>query len=175
MMVFALLNYLPDLKYVLNAAPIAMGSLVVSTLILLASIGFNTENISMDFLKIKPLEAKDLLTVASINGFAFICHPSISPIIKGHKNQKVNDKAVYLGYIICITLYIVVGGFGALAIFGRVPPMEKSSYNIIDYFSGSFQAPIIGFLNFSYLFMISPIFPFVSKGQAQELIPKERR
>ena len=62
-----------------------------------------------------------------------------------------------------------------MAIYGRVPPMEKSSYNIIDYFSGSFQAPIIGFLNFSYLFMISPIFPFVNKNQALELIPKEKR
>jgi sodium-coupled neutral amino acid transporter 9 len=121
------------------------------------------------------LTAQDLLKVASINGFAFICHPSISPIVKEHYNQKKNEKAIYLGFLICIGMYILVGVFGALAIYGRVPPMQKDSYNIIDYFSGSFQAPVLGLLNCAYLFMISPIFPFVSKSQAVQLIPKEKR
>jgi Mn2+/Fe2+ NRAMP family transporter len=96
-------------------------------------------------------------------------------MIKANKDQKKNDTAVYIGYTICLFLYLAVGVLGALAIYGRVPPMEKESYNIIDYFSGSFQAPVIGFLNFSYLFCVSPIFPFVGKTQALELIPKEKR
>jgi hypothetical protein len=65
-----------------------------------------------------------------------------------------------------------VGVLGALSIYGRVPTIDKSSYNIIDYYSGSFQAPIIGSLTFIYLFMISPIFPFVAKNQVMDLIPK---
>ena len=134
--VFALLNYLPDLKFVFKLAPVAMGALVVGTAILIISIAFNLDNISMNFLTLKPLGAKDLLTVASVNGFAFITHPSVSPMIKEHSKQKQNDKAVYFGYIITLFLYIIVGVLGALAVYGRVPPMEKSSYNIIDYFSG---------------------------------------
>lgn len=46
MAVFALLNYLPDLKYVFKLAPAAMGALILSTLILIISIAFNTDNIN---------------------------------------------------------------------------------------------------------------------------------
>ena len=77
-----MLNYLPDLKYVFKATPIAMGALVLSTLITIISISFNTSNIDGDFFKIKQLTAKEILAVASINGFSFISHPSISPMIK---------------------------------------------------------------------------------------------
>ena len=80
--VFALLNYLPDLKYVFKAAPLAMGALIISTIILIISIAFNTDNITSEYIAIKPLSAKDLLSVVSINGFAFISHPSVSPMIK---------------------------------------------------------------------------------------------
>ena len=164
--VFALLNYLPDLKLVFKAAPFGIGALILSTTVLIISIAFNTENISMEFLKIKPLSARDLLTVACVNTYAFMCHPSVSPMIKENSDQKKNDVAVYTGYLICLFLYLAVGVLGALAIYGRTPPVHKESYNIIDYFSGSFQSPVIGFLNFGYLFIVSAIFPFVGKNQA---------
>lgn len=67
--------------------------------------------------------------------------------------------------MIATFLYIMVGVLGALSIYGRVPAIDKSSYNLIDYYSGEFQAPIIGCLTVAYLFMISPIFPFVAKNQ----------
>lgn len=56
--VFASLNYLPDLKVFFKLSPIAMGCLVVSTIVLIVSIAFNTDNINIDFLKIKSLSAK---------------------------------------------------------------------------------------------------------------------
>ena len=56
-----------------------------------------------------------------------------------------------------------------------MPVTHKDHYNIIDYFEGQPQAPIIGILNFLYLFLISPIFPFVSKNQALELLSKKKR
>ena len=121
--VFALLNYLPDLKYVFKAAPIAMGALILSTIILIISIAFNTDNITSEYIAIKPLSAKDLLAVVSINGFAFISHPSVSPMIKEHSNQKKNDSAVYYGYGICVVLYLIVGVLGSMAVYGKVPPM----------------------------------------------------
>lgn len=62
-----------------------------------------------------------------------------------------------------------------MSIYGRVPVQDKASYNIIDYYSGSFQAPLIGALTVAYLFMISPIFPFVAKNQITKLIPENRR
>lgn len=58
MVVFALLNYLPDLKYVFKATPIAMGALILSTIITIISIAFNTENINSSFFAIKSLSIK---------------------------------------------------------------------------------------------------------------------
>lgn len=46
LMVFATLNYLPDLKYFFKLAPIAMGALVLSIVVLIVSIGFNMDNIT---------------------------------------------------------------------------------------------------------------------------------
>ncbi len=79
---FAALNFLPDLKYVFKLTTVAMGALIASTLTLIISIPFNRDNIDSGFLSFKSLSALDLLGVGSINGFAFLCHPSISPIIK---------------------------------------------------------------------------------------------
>ena len=88
LVVFGSLNYLPDLKYFFKAAPFAMGALVISTAILILSIAFNTENISLDFFKMPTLSFKDVLTVASVNAYSFMCHLSVSPIIKENNNQK---------------------------------------------------------------------------------------
>lgn len=121
--VFASLNYLPDLKVFFKLSPIAMGCLIISTLILIISIAFNTDNINPDFLSIKSLSAKELLSVASINAFAFICHPSVGPIVQEHDNRQEKTKAVYYGYGMTIILYLLVGILGAMSIYGRVPPM----------------------------------------------------
>lgn len=107
--------------------------------------------------------------VASINGFAFTCHPSISPMLKQNHDQKTNKKAIYLGFGISCILYFIVGVCGSLAIYGKNP--SKTS-NVMDYFSGSWQAPLIGITNFIYFFMIFPIFPFVAKDQLISLVPK---
>jgi hypothetical protein len=55
MCVFALLNFLKDLKYVFMMAPVAMGALIVSTITLIASIPFNIDNINSSFLDWKEL------------------------------------------------------------------------------------------------------------------------
>ncbi len=69
-------------------------------------------------------------------------------------------------------LYLIVGILGALAIYGKEVNNAK---NVTDFFADSWQAPTMGFLCFFYLFIISPIFPYVSKNQAVELIPESRR
>ncbi len=107
--------------------------------------------------------------VASINGFAFTCHPSISPMLKQNHDQKNNKIAIYLGFGISAVLYFIVGICGSLAIYGKHP--VKTS-NVMDYFTGQWQAPIIGFANFIYFFMIIPIFPYVAKDQLTSLVPK---
>jgi amino acid permease len=162
MFVFAALNCLKNLDYVFKLSPVAMGALIISTLTLIGSIPFNLEHINSSFFDFPDLSFKDVLAVASINGFALICHPSVSPMIKENADQKSNGKAVYIGYGITTVLYILVGVLGALAIYHR----GVDKHNIIEYFSGSFQAPLIGFLIFIYLFLISPIFPYVAKNQA---------
>lgn len=82
---------------------------------------------------------------------------------------------MYLGFSISFVLYLIVGLLGALGIEGKIPSIQKSEYNTMDYFSGEWQAPIIGILNFIYLFIVSPIFPYVGKNQALELIPKKTK
>lgn len=67
---------------------------------------------------------------------------------------------------------MLVGVVGALAIFHK-PKTEGD--NIISYFKGSFQSPLIGILTFLYLLMISPIFPYVTKNQIIEVIPKKTK
>ena len=121
--IFALLNFLPDLKYVFKALPIGMGALVLATTTLIISIAFNTENLSWDIFQIKQMPASELLTVACVNSYSFMCHPSVSPIIKENKNQKENEKAVYFGYLICLGLYLAVGILGSMAVYEKVPPI----------------------------------------------------
>jgi amino acid permease len=119
MFVFAALNLLKNLDYVFKLAPLAMGALVISTITLIGSIPFNVDNIDSSFFNFKALSLKDVLAVASINGFALICHPSVSPMIKENADQKSNDKAVYIGYGITTILYIIVGVLGALSIYNK--------------------------------------------------------
>ena len=82
MFIFAALNWLKNLDYVLKLTPVAMGALVVSTITLIGSIPFNVDNINSSFFDFKTLSLKDAFSVASINGLALICHPSISPMLK---------------------------------------------------------------------------------------------
>ncbi len=98
-----------------------MGALIISTLTLIISIASNRDNINSDFLAFKDITAKDVLNVASVNCFAFICHPSVSPMIKEHSDQKNNDKAVYFGFGITTILYLIVGVLGSLSIYGKIP------------------------------------------------------
>jgi amino acid permease len=119
LLVFSSLNFLKDLKYVFLLSPVAMGALIISTLTLIASIPFNLDNINSSFFDFPSLSLNDLLAVASINGFALICHPSISPMIKENENQKKNHIAIFIGYGLTVVLYILVGVLGALAIVGK--------------------------------------------------------
>jgi len=80
--VFALLNYLPDLSYIFKATPVAMACLISSIIVVIISIFLNIENIDGDFLAIKPLSVMEIFTVASVNGFAFIVHTAVSPVVK---------------------------------------------------------------------------------------------
>jgi amino acid permease len=89
-------------------------------------------------------------------------------MLKENNSQKNNKKAIYIGFAISSILYFIVGVCGSLAIYGKHP--VKTS-NVLDYFSGQWQSPIIGFSNFIYFFMIFPIFPYVSKDQLVSLIP----
>jgi len=132
--IFASLNFLPDLKYVFKLTSVAMGALICSTLTLIISIPFNKDNINSDFLSFKDLQPLDYLSVASIIGFAFICHPSVSPMIKEHADPKNNAQAVFFGFVITIVLYMIVGVLGALSIYGKIPKTIQPHYNIIDYF-----------------------------------------
>jgi hypothetical protein len=170
--IFALLNYLPDLTYVFKATPIAMACLISSIIVVIVSIFFNSENIDADFLKIKPLSVMEIFTVASVNGFAFIVHTAVSPVVKQNEDQRDNPKSVYFAYGIATIFYMSVGVLGALSIYGRSPSVVKDTYNIIDFYPGAIQAPIIGFLTVAYIFMISPIFPYVAKNQISHLIPE---
>jgi len=74
-----------------------------------------------------------------------------------------------MGFGISCILYLMVGVCGSLAIYGKHP---SNTSNVMNYFSGSWQSPLIGISNFIYFLMIFPIFPYVAKAQLGSLIPK---
>jgi amino acid permease len=82
MLGFGCLTLFSNLDLVFKYAPFAMGALVISTMVLLISFPFNIDNIDKDAIAPKPFSFSNLLLVASINSFAFTCHPSISPMLK---------------------------------------------------------------------------------------------
>lgn len=170
MLAFSVLTLLKNLDFVFKAAPYAMGALLISTLAIIISFPMNFSSLDKGAIEPKEFTLDGILLVASINGFAFTCHPSISPMLKENNSQKDNRKAIYLGFGISCVLYFIVGVCGSLAVYGKHPP--KTS-NVMDYFSGSWQAPLIGFTNFIYFLMIIPIFPFVAKNQLTSLVPKQ--
>ena len=74
--------FLKDLSLVFKASPFAFGGLVISTIVLMASVPFNTHNINAGFWSFRVHGFFDILTVASLNAFGFMCHPTVSPMIK---------------------------------------------------------------------------------------------
>ena len=128
---FAVLTIPKNLSIVFKASPIAMGALILSTLILVGSLPLNISNLDSGVIALKPFNFKNLLLIASINSFAFTCHPSISPILKENENQGNNKKSIFIGYTITAVMYVFVGIGGSLAVYGKNP--HKTS-NIMDYF-----------------------------------------
>jgi amino acid permease len=110
-----------NLNIVFKVSPFAMGALIISTLILIGSFPLNISNIDSGVIALKPFNFKNLLLIASINSFAFTCHPSISPILKENANQANNKKAIFLGFFITAIMYTLVGIGGSLAIYGKKP------------------------------------------------------
>jgi hypothetical protein len=90
-------------------------------------------------------------------------------MLKNHNDKKNNKKAVFLGFGICATLYLIVGVCGALAVYGKHPVRTN---NVLDYFEGQWQAPMMGFSNFIYFLFIFPIFPYIVKNQLTSLLPE---
>ena len=82
MFLFAVLTLLKNLELVFKAAPYAMGSLIISTLVIIISFPMNFSALDKGAIEPKGFSLDGILLVASINGFAFTCHPSISPMLK---------------------------------------------------------------------------------------------
>jgi amino acid permease len=82
MFAFSVLTLLKNLDFVFKAAPYAMGALVISTLAIIISFPMNFSSLDKGAIEPKEFTLDGLLLVASINGFAFTCHPSISPMLK---------------------------------------------------------------------------------------------
>ena len=51
--------------------------------------------------------------------FAFISHPSVSPILKSARNPLTNTKSVYLAYLFSVVLFALIGVFGGIGLIGR--------------------------------------------------------
>jgi hypothetical protein len=169
---FASLTFLKNLKYVFKLSSLAMASLIVSTLVLIFSLPQNWNNIDSGAIEFKEFSLTGLLAVVTINGFAFTCHPSVTPLLKENTSLSNNSKAIYIGFAISCFLYMIVGIGGSLAIYGLNP---AKTANVMDYFMGSWQAVVIGLCNFTYFVLIFPIFPFVAKNQLTSLMPRNMR
>lgn len=55
----------------------------------------------------------------SVQGFCFICHPSLDAVLKQNKKSQKNKYAVMGGYLIGLIIIVGCGVMGALALYKK--------------------------------------------------------
>ena len=93
----------------------------------------STSRVRDNGIKLFPSDVNETIGLLSTALFAFISHPSVSPILKSSKNPMSNTKSVYLAYAFTMTLFIMIGVFGGIGLVGRV---RKEGNTVISYFIG---------------------------------------
>ena len=91
--------------------------MVLQAAIIGYSIIDNAKNINSDLFARKPINLSNIVYWFSMSGFFFISHPTLSSLIKQHKNKNKDWLAVILAYAIITVIYISVGLLGALALY----------------------------------------------------------
>lgn len=67
----------------------------------------------------------------AVQGFSFLCHPTLDAVVKENKDRRKNGMAVAIGYAMTWVINLLVGTLGALALYGKHP---KDSSSVVGYF-----------------------------------------
>lgn len=78
-----------------------------------------TSRVKENGIKLHPSSFSETVGLLSTILFAFVSHPSISPILKNAKNPMQNTKSIYIAYAFTTILFVLVGTFGGIGLVGR--------------------------------------------------------
>lgn len=135
MIPFGLLMALKSIKKVLLITRFAS---LLMLLYLVQVVAFFIQNLTTDRvtangIKLFPSNLSETIGLLSTVLFAFISHPSVSPILKNAKNPLANTKSIYIAYIFATVLFSLIGIFGGIGLIGRT---REGGNSVISYFSG---------------------------------------
>lgn len=54
-----------------------------------------------------------------MQGYCYVCHPTLDQILKQNKKSKANGKAVGIGYFISFVIMASCGVLGAMALYKK--------------------------------------------------------
>ena len=105
--------------------------IVVYLITILVSFGQNVPNIDSKAFEGKEFSLKNVQFWLAVQGFSFLCHPTLDAVIKENENKRKNGYAVIIGYGMTWIINALVGILGALALYGRHP---KDNSSVVGYF-----------------------------------------
>jgi sodium-coupled neutral amino acid transporter 9 len=99
----------------------------------------------------------DVANLCGIFALSFFVHNIIIPILKNNKEEKKNQRDVFLGYSLTAGVYTIIGFFGAFAIAGVTLANGKTGNTVFDYFTPDPGTAILEILLFLQLATVLPI------------------
>lgn len=105
----------------------------------------------------------DVGSLCGIFALSFFVHNIIIPILKNNKEEKKNQRDIFLGYSLTAGVYAIIGFFGAFAIAGVSLADGNSGNTVFDYFTPNPGTAIIEILLFCQLSTVLPIIWYLNK------------
>lgn len=171
LVIFVPFCFLNSLELVVRTGFVSMGLIWLYVFTIIYSFIENIPNIDSNAFTSKPITLPNLQYWLSVQGFSYICHPTLDAVLKQNSKSRQNTKAVIIGYIFSFLVMTSCGILGALALYKR--DKKKEDDNVIDYFVGVWQYYVLAVSICVYLLSIFGIFPFVSRMQVYEILPEK--
>lgn len=96
-----------------------MGLMWVYLLTITFSFIQNFHNIDSGAFEYQELSITNIQFWLSVQGFSFICHPTLDAVLKQNKKSQKNNKAVMGGYLISFVIMVGCGIMGTLALYKK--------------------------------------------------------
>lgn len=133
---FLLLSQLNSLELVVRYSFIGLMMIGIYLVTLLISFFQNIPHVDSNAFKAKGFTLGNLQYWLAVQGFSFLCHPTLDAVVRENSDKSKNGSAVVGGYIMTWFINLLVGVLGALALYGKHP---KDNSSVVGYFEGQWQ------------------------------------